>query len=81
MVKESLEGERYIDENVLPLLSALATWKTPKIRDLMFRFGVRKSTLYSIIADNTDICILIKNRGIIAPTPETLELLKMIGEW
>ena len=81
MIKESLEGERYIDENVLPLLSALATWKTPKIRDLMFRFGVRKSTLYSIIADNTDICVLIKNRGIIAPTPETLELLKMIGEW
>ncbi len=81
MIKDNLEGRRKIDPNLLPLLSAIATWKTPRIRDLMFRFGLKKTRLYEIIRELTDYVLLVKNKGIVIPTKETKQLLKEIGEW
>jgi hypothetical protein len=81
LVKRGLEGIRELDENVLPLLSAIATFKTPSIKELSFRFGIKKTRLYEIIQELTDYCILVKNSGKIIPTDYTKEILRECGVW
>jgi hypothetical protein len=81
LIKRSLEGARELDENILPLLSAIATFKTPSVKELSFRFGIKKTRLYEIIQDLTDYCILVKNSGKIIPTDYTKEILRECGVW
>jgi hypothetical protein len=81
LIKRGLEGVRELDENLLPLLSAIATFKTPSIKELSFRFGIKKTRLYEIIQELTDYCILVKNSGKIIPTDYTKEILKECGVW
>jgi hypothetical protein len=81
LVKRGLEGIRELDENILPLLSAIATFKAPSVKELSFRFGIKKTRLYEIIQDLTDYCILVKNSGKIIPTDYTREILRECGVW
>jgi hypothetical protein len=81
LVKRGLEGIRELDENILPLLSAIATFKTPSVKELSFRFGIKKTRLYEIIQGLTDYCILVKNSGKIIPTDYTREILRECGVW
>jgi len=81
LVKRGLEGVRELDENVLPLLSSIATFKTPSVKELSFRFGIKKTRLYEIIQELTDYCILVKNSGKIIPTDYAKEILRECGVW
>jgi hypothetical protein len=78
--KSSLEGSRYLDENLLPLLSAVATWKKPKPKELMYRFGIKARQFYNIIADLSDYIIKHKDMDCLIPTEETIRILREAGE-
>jgi len=81
LVKKDLEGARQLDRNVLPILSAIATYRAPRVKDLCFRFGIKKTRLYEILTDVTDYALLVKNKGVVIPTDTTREILKESGEW
>jgi hypothetical protein len=81
MIKKSLEGSRELNENLLPLLTSLATWKKPPIQEMTYRFGVKRSQLYEIIGELKDYAYLVRGKGLVVPTQSTIELLKDIGEW
>jgi len=78
--KDELEGSRFINPNVLPLLSALNTYGKVSIRELCLRFQLKKRRIYQIINDLTEYCLIVKNHSYIVPTEYTKELLREIGE-
>jgi ABC-type dipeptide/oligopeptide/nickel transport system ATPase component len=81
LIKSSLEGARSLDENIIPLLSALATYKRPEIKELTYRFGIKKTRLYEIIASLSDYVVLVNSRGRVLPTKTTKDILEEAGEW
>jgi len=81
--KEELEGNRYLDPNMIALFSVLATHKKYPVSNLTFDFQVRKSRLYQILENLSEWCYTLKNsnRAYIVPSEEAIKVLKEIGEW
>jgi len=81
MNKYSLEGSRDIDPNLLPLITALATYKNPTIQELVYRYGVKATRMYEIVGELKDYCSIVRQKGIVVPTEATIKILEDIGEW
>jgi len=79
--KSDLEGERRLDVNVIPLLTALNTWKTPTIRDLCYRFSLKETRVRQIIEELHEYARQVKGHSKIFPTVEAKQLLQELGEW
>jgi len=79
--KKDLEGARKLDTNIIPLLSAMNTWKTPTITDLCKRFGLKESRVYEILHNLHEYVRTIKGHSKIYPTIYTKDLLISLGEW
>jgi len=79
--KRDLEGSRYLNPNLIPLLTAISTYKKVQIKELVYRFGLSLKRLYEIINDLTEYVTIVKGKGLLIPTKTTIEILKEIGEW
>jgi ABC-type dipeptide/oligopeptide/nickel transport system ATPase subunit len=77
--KESLEGERHLDPNVLPILTLIASKGKFNVKDLMVTFQLKKSLAYEIIMRLEEYVSLVSGQSEIIPKENTIELLKDSG--
>jgi len=75
-----LEGARELDSNLLPLLGLFITYGKFPLKELMRKYQVRKSQAYEILIRLDDYCDLVKNSSEVIPKPQTVALLKDVGE-
>lgn len=77
--KKHLEGERYLDVDILPLLTIFTTYTKYPIKKLMLHYQVKKTRIYNILNNLSDYVLTKGNPSAVIPTDYTLELLKEIG--
>ena len=77
--KDSLEGERHLDQDLLPLLTILSSGrdKAPKVTDVAKAFRVKQAQTYEILKRLGTWVQL--NNGRLYPTTATKKLLREIG--
>lgn len=79
--KNDLEGERQLDVNVIPLMSAINSWHNPTIKDMCQRFCLKPSRLYQILVELHEFCRVVEGTGKVMPTQYCIDLLTSLGEW
>jgi hypothetical protein len=75
--KESLEGARQIDENLLPLLTVLYSYKKIKLTELARLFQVETRQAYNILQELGKYVLV--NSKTLYPTKYTLSIFKEVG--
>lgn len=75
--KQSLEGVRYLDEDLLPLLTVLASIKSPNVKDISKAFRLKQSQTYEILKRLGTWVQL--NGGKLYATKDTKKLLREMG--
>lgn len=77
--KRELEGERYLDPNLLPLLTIMVTYRTPTVKLISKSFRLQQAQTYEIVK-KLGLWVQL-NGGKLHATEKCTRLLKELGLW